>query len=784
MEKSYIAKVAVSAAPYWVDRPFDYSVPENLLEECVPGVRVVVPFGRGNRRSEGFVLRVSPENPKLNIPFPLRFPSSGGVAGAVPAPDGVVNDGEAAGGLARPLKAIEQVLDRVPVAGEEQLKLALWMRERFFCTVYSALKAMLPAGLWFDSRGVRRVGDKTVKMIELSVSAEEALALAEQKRKSAPMMAELLRVLCSAGRISVPELRYFTGAGAQSVNTLVKNGLAAVDEKEVYRRPVVSVGGAPLPELTPAQARVFDGLTALADGRQAKAALLLGVTGSGKTTVYLHLIDRLCKAGKSAILLVPEIALTPQMIETFSAHFGDGVAVLHSSLAVGERLDEWKRIKSGAARVVVGTRSAVFAPVADLGAIIIDEEQEDTYRSENDPRYHARDVAKFRCARGSALLLLGSATPSVESRYAAESGKYAFFTLPARFNGQALPAVEIVDMKRELRAENKGSVSGILREELQKNLDNGEQSILFINRRGASKLVTCIDCGYTYRCPRCSVNLTYHSVNRRLLCHYCGFSRAPDRVCPECGGSLSFVGDGTQRVVEELSGLFPGVPVLRMDTDTVAPAGSHNALLSKFRAESIPILVGTQMVTKGLNFENVTLVGVLNADQSLYAGNYRSAERTFSLITQVVGRSGRGERLGRAVIQTFTPQNQVILQAAVQDYESFYAAEIALRKLQSSPPFFELYAVNASGPDEHVVLKCCHAAKQLLERALSGGEAAVLGPAPLAVVKVSDRYRYRVMISSKNGRRVREALPGAVEQLNTDKAFRGVSVYAEKDPGE
>jgi primosomal protein N' (replication factor Y) len=480
---------------------------------------------------------------------------------------------------------------------------------------------------------------------------------------------------------------------------------------------------------------------------------------------------------------VPEIALTPQMLHTFSSHFGDEVAVLHSSLSVGERYDEWRRVRAGKARLVIGTRSAVFAPCRDLGLIIIDEEQEETYKSENSPRYNARDIAKFRCARANCLLLLGSATPDIVSRYAAETGRYSYFRLENRFNEQELPAVRIVDMKQELRRGNGGSISAALRDELAANIERGEQSILFINRRGAHKLVSCGSCGYTYRCPRCSVSLTYHSARNRLICHYCGYSRRVDDSCPECGGILKYIGVGTQMVETELHELFPQIEVMRMDTDTVTPAGSHDALFTRFREENIPVMVGTQMVTKGLNFENVTLVGVISADQSLYAGDYRAGERTFSLITQVVGRSGRGEKPGRAVIQTYTPDNETIRQAARQDYDAFYASELELRRLQNAPPFRDILTLTASGADERMVLQACRFARDRLTGLLDARDGAVLlGPTPMAVVRVNNRYRYRVIVNGKNNAALRAALSQTVCECNTDKRFRGVSVFADNDP--
>lgn len=745
-----IAKIAVSAAPYWIDKPYDYLIPEELQETALPGVRVLVPFSRGNRQSEGVILSVS----------------------------------ESSSYGSEKLKPLLRVLDESPVLSEQQIRLALFMRDRFFCTVYDAVKAILPAGLWFDQQGQRRAKDKMLPMIRLAVSAEEASELMETKCRRAPQQSRILELLCSFEALPLHDVLSHADASRQSVKALEKQGLVELYEREVFRRPeIFDDDRQPLPVLNEAQERVFDGLKTLADSGKAAAALLFGVTGSGKTSVYIHLIERQLKQGKSAILLVPEIALTPQMLQTFSSYFGNEIAVLHSSLSVGERYDEWKRIRFGKARLVIGTRSAVFAPVSDLGLLIIDEEQEESYKSENSPRYNTRDVAKYRCARSNCLLLLGSATPDISSRYYAETGRYSFFSLPERYNDMSLPEVEIVDMKRELRRGNTGDISQTLRDELAETMARGEQSILFINRRGAHKLISCGSCGFTYKCPRCSVSLTYHSSNRRLICHYCGYSRRVDPLCPECGGELKYVGSGTQYVVEQLNELFPGTEIIRVDTDTVAPLGSHKELFDRFRNEKVPIMVGTQMVTKGLNFENVTLVGVLSADQSLYAGDYRAGERTFSLITQVVGRSGRGSKPGRAVIQTYTPDNQTIRLAAAQDYEAFYRSEMELRRLQNAPPVCDLISVTASGMTEEQVLRTAHYAADWMRAATAGQSGvSIMGPAPLPVVKMNNRYRYRVHIACSASSAMRQLVSRLVTECSTDRRFKGVSVFADNDP--
>lgn len=745
-----IAKIAVSAAPYWIDKPYDYLIPENLCDTARPGMRVMVPFSRGNRLCEGVILAVS----------------------------------EQSGLEPEKLKAVQKLLDDAPILTETQIRLAVFMRERFFCTLYEAVKAILPAGLWFDQHGKRRVNDKTVSMLRLAVSAEEASAALEIKRRRAAQQAHILELLCSFEALPLHDVMLHTGAGRQSFKALENQGLIESYEREVFRRPEVYTDDLqPLPVLNTAQSTVFNGLSELSQSGKASAALLFGVTGSGKTSVYIHLIRQQLDRGKSAILLVPEIALTPQMLQTFSSYFGNEIAVLHSSLSVGERYDEWKRIRSGQAHLVIGTRSAVFAPTPDLGLLIIDEEQEESYKSENSPRYDARDVAKYLCARAECLLLLASATPDVVSRYHAQQGRYAFFSLPERYNDMALPEVSIVDMKRELRRGNTGDLSSLLCEELQRNMERKEQSILFMNRRGAHKLISCGACGFIYRCPRCSVSLTYHSRNRRLICHYCGYSQRVDAVCPECGGDLKYLGSGTQYVVEQLQELFPGVEALRVDTDSVMPVGSHEPLFDRFREENIPVMVGTQMVTKGLNFENVTLVGVLSADQSLYAGDYRAGERTFSLITQVIGRSGRGSKPGRAVIQTFTPDNPLIRLAAAQDYEAFFEAEIALRRLQNAPPFCELIALTASGPDEQQVLRAAHEIADRLRTATESIPGCrVMGPAPLSVVKLNNRYRYRVNLACRADKTIRAMIAQLLVDFATDKRYKGVSVFADNDP--
>ena len=811
-----IARVAIHEAGYAMDKLYAYAIPASLAGEAAAGKRVSVPFARGNRRREGMVFALEEES---------SYPS---------------------------LKPIDAWLDESPILSPEELRLARWMKARFFCTYYDAVKAMLPAGVWLVGEAVcsllrpgereenyaaageqedlrtlvellyeqggsaswhavrsalgnqaaaaasaleeagiltrvlerkQRASDKVTSTAVLCVSAEEALAAAERKRRSAPQQAELLRLLSGLGECSGKELCYFTGASMQSLKALERAGFIELRPREEFRRPEFHPGQRPdMSELNLCQQEACDALLPLLRREEAAAALLHGVTGSGKTAVYIRLIRETLDRGKQALVLVPEIALTPQLMATFFQHFGDRVAVLHSSLSITQRYDEWKRIRKDAVDVVVGTRSAVFAPLRRLGLLILDEEQEGSYKSENSPRYHARDIAKYRCAEAGALLLMGSATPSVESMYEARRGKYALVRMDSRYNARPLPEVRIVDLKEELKAGNGSPLSRALCEEIGRNLERGEQSILFLNRRGASSLVTCPACGYVYSCPRCSAKLTYHTANLRMMCHYCGYSQPRDRACPACGGTLSFSGLGTQRVEEELRRRFPDTPILRMDTDTVSASRSHEVILREFEEKKVPILVGTQMVAKGLDFGNVTLVGVILADQSLYAGDFRAQERTFNLITQVVGRSGRGDKTGRALIQTYTPRNEVILCAAKQDYDSFYAGEIEARRLLLAPPIRTLYTVTVSGGEEEQALRCAAQLKTALERAGRGlPELRVLGPAPAGILRVNNRFRYRVTVNAAPSGEVRALIAAALRQYGSDKQNRGLTLYGDVD---
>ena len=819
METADMVKVAVSAAPYSIDKPYSYLVPESLAAAAVPGVRVMVPFGRGNKESEGLILaRV--QEPKL--------PGS---------------------------KAIRQILDSEPVLDKAGIDLALWMRGRYFCTVFEAVKTILPAGLWYGLREIwslamepetarsaavgipgawqvldllekqggkadirvlrdalgdgaekplkamkkaeiltcetdakRKIADKSHRMVELAVNTEDAYALTEPKRRSAPARYEVVNFLATAGRTPAAEVSYYTGASARTLKAMEKAGLIAFSEEEELRVPSLDdVEPGPEIVLNEEQQRAFEEILGRVQAAKPSVTLLHGVTGSGKTQVYLRLVQETLALGKTAMVLVPEIVLTPQMMRKFSSYFSSRVAMLHSSLKMTERYDQWKRIRRGEVDVVLGTRSALFAPLKNLGLIIMDEEQEGSYQSENVPRYDAREVAKYLCVREKAALVFGSATPTVETAWAAEQGSYQKALLRRRYNENALPEVLIADLRQEILNGNPGLISTPLRQELEKNLAAGEQSILFLNRRGSSRMLLCGECGYVPQCPRCSTAMTYHSANGRLMCHYCGHSEPAADTCPECGGWMKHVGAGTQKVEEELREVFPEAGILRMDADTTA--GGHEEILQTFERERVPILLGTQMVAKGLDFENVTLVGVLSADISLYVDNYRAAERTFSLLTQVVGRAGRGGKTGRAVIQTYTPGNDVIRCAARQDYDAFYESEIRMRRLRRYPPFADLFTVTVSGTEEGRVLRAAVSVRETLRQLcrrpeLAAGEPEVLGPAPAPVVKVNNRFRYRCTLVGKNDKATREMLAWLQKDFAKDNANRGMNLFVDHNAAD
>lgn len=809
-----VCGVAVSAATYAIDKLYDYSIPEPLIPAVKVGCRVLVPFGRGNKKVEGMVLVLRPEAYS-----------------------------------AQRLKPVTEVLDEEPVLDATQIKLGIWLREHLYCTFFDCLRLMLPSGLWFQRKetytlvqqpvlplaqplqeimdlfsesvpertveeirrftngrctGVmlsqleaegyltyhsnikQKTLDKTERILSLAIDPAEAMQKVSRARTPAQM--DVVSLLSDGCSMSQKEVLYMTGISESALRGMVRKGILEQSSIETLRVPDYSmIEQIPAPVLSNEQEQAYQGIRRLLDSGKPEATLLFGVTGSGKTQIYLKLIDDVLAQGRSAIMLVPEIGLTPQFIRLFVGRFGDTVSVLHSALSAGERYDSWKKIRSGRARVVIGTRSAVFAPVRDLGLIVLDEEQDSAYKSEQSPRYHARDVAKRRVQQENAALVLGSATPSIESYYGAQQGRYPMFTLRERYQGAALPQVTIADIRGESRAGWTYTIGQTLYEALQENLERGEQSILFLNRRGNSRVIGCSMCGWVPECPSCSTTLTYHSVSGRAMCHFCGASIEISGLCPVCYSPHLFTEcPGTQKVEEELHTILPKARVLRMDADTTSKKGSHHHLLEIFAKGRADILLGTQMVAKGLDFDHVTLVGVLDADQSLFAQDYRAKERTFALITQVVGRAGRRGKQGRAIIQTYNPDHPVLLCAARQDYEQFYADEIESRQALLMPPVEQMLMLTGTGENESDVLAALLRLKQrilsLMEGQFSDFHYPVLGPSPASVVRVMGRYRYHLILRCPDNKRRRQLISGVLIEFSKDNKNRGVSLFADLNP--
>lgn len=710
------AGVIINRLALNIDKIFHYRIPSQLLGKIHIGSHVTVPFGSGNTPIDGFVLSLSDHS---------DF-------------DGAI-------------KEILAVEDSEPMFDHEMLEVCLFLKQKYFCSYISAVKTILPPG----SGRKHKVADKIVRGSVLNVPYDEAFDALEKLRDKAPKQSKILELLIQNDFVADSDILFLTGASYSAIKALKGKGLARSEEIEVLRLPVDygSIPRTAAPALTHEQSDAVNCICASVSACQNQTFLLHGITGSGKTEVFLCCIEKALAMGKTAIVLVPEISLTPQMVTRFAARFGKQIAVLHSALSMGERADEYKRIKSGEARVVVGARSAIFAPLKNIGVIVIDEEHETSYKSENAPTYHAREVADFRAKQHGAVLVLSSATPSIESFYRAQHGIYKLLSLTHRPNEQVLPAVTVCDMREEIKSGNRSCLSLALQREIRKNKTDGQQTILFLNRRGFSTFVSCRSCGFVIKCKNCDVSLTYHKAKNALNCHYCGYTIRKPEVCPQCGSSyIKEFGTGTQKVEEELHELFPDLSVLRMDVDTTSIKSSHRAILEKFDKEKIDILLGTQMVAKGLDFPNVTLVGVLAADQSLFVDDFRANERTFDLITQVCGRAGRGEKKGRAVIQTYMPENSVICQAQAQDYTAFYDDEIRLRQQLSYPPFCDIISVLLTSP----VYNGLSAYAKKLAKAIFivmqkdyGSHFEILGPSDSSVMKINGRFRQRIWIKCR-----------------------------------
>ena len=780
-----VAKVVLDGAAGSYDKLYSYLIPENLLNEAKCGCRVTVPFGRTNIKKQGMIMEISDEMPDSK------------------------------------LKSILGVTDITPILSDEMLKMCVWMKERIFCTYYDAIHSMIPLGLSYrlsefyfvndefvtDSLLTEREGEVFAylkengetplkKLEDIFESSEEILSSLLKKeaviKNSTPVrrmgdlksrwvklandalpknvkltkrQSEIIEIVTQAGAVSIKELQYFTGVTVSVINALEKKGVFEIFEKEEFRinRNLKEIKNNKEIVLTDEQQVAFNGLLSEMLDEKPHVSLLYGVTGSGKTQVFLKLTDIISSMGKGVIIMVPEIALTPQIINLFSERYGDKIAVFHSAMSIGQRMDEYKRIMQGKALIAIGTRSAIFAPFEDLGLVIIDEEQEHTYKSEKSPRFHSRDLAKFRVNYHNALLCLASATPSLESYSLAKSGKYGLYTLNNRYGDAVLPNVSIIDMRKEILAGNTSNISTALAENIQEQLDAKKQIILLLNRRGKNTYVACPSCGWVASCPNCSISLTYHSANKRLMCHYCGYSESAVNVCPECKCEhIKYMGAGTQKLEEELALLFPSAKILRLDADSTTSRDSYSVNLNAFANGEYDIMIGTQMVAKGLDFPNVNLVGVIGADRALFSDDYRGFERVFSLLTQVIGRAGRSGGNGKAIVQTVDPENNVIELAKMQDYNAFYEQEIKMRRVMVYPPYCDICVVASQSQNSYLAKKTIDELYSSLKAELENGykdvPAMILGPSASSVPKINNKYRYRFVIKCKNSKRLRDLI--------------------------
>ena len=803
-----VAKVIVDVPSMQTDQPFTYLVPENLNEQLAVGMRVEVPFGNGNRHVQGFVLAIEP------------------MAATVLDETNVQ------------LKELVAVLDLKPVLNTEMLALADYMKEKTFAFKITCLQTMLPSVMRADyqkyiyltdelseelqdqlfygleeiswdqaqERGILpqlmalRKQQKVdiryevttrnkVKMVRFIQAAKEFEQLEEIRlglRKGAKKKEQLLYYLQRLGTEKVTAVKEMKELGFSTalLNEAAKNGWLTFIEKEAYRDPFANqtFEKTTALSLNAEQQVAVETILQSVQEQQSQTYLLEGITGSGKTEVYLQVIAEVLNQGKTAIMLVPEISLTPQMVQRFKSRFGEHVAVMHSGLSQGEKYDEWRKIERGEAEVVVGARSAIFAPIENIGVIIIDEEHEASYKQEETPRYHARDLAIWRSEYHHCPVVLGSATPSLESRARAQKNVYQRLRLTQRANQAAtLPTIDVVDMRQEVENGNVSSFSMSLQEKLQERLEKNEQSVLLLNRRGYSSFVMCRDCGYVLPCPNCDISLTLHMDSKTMKCHYCGHEERIPYRCPNCGqDKIRYYGTGTQKVEEELQTLLPDSRILRMDVDTTRRKGAHEKILRTFGEGQADILLGTQMIAKGLDFPNVTLVGVLNADTALNLPDFRSSERTFQLLTQVSGRAGRAEKPGEVIIQSFNPEHYAIQLAKAQDYEDFYTKEMYIRHRGDYPPYYFTVQITASHPEENEAAKQMFQIARKLKQGLSP-QAILLGPTPNAIMRVNNRYFYQVIIKYKQ----EPMLQPLLKEILTDTqraTARGLKLSIDAEP--
>ena len=729
-----VAEVIINRGAKKLNRTFDYNIPKELEELILVGSKVLVPFGNGGKLTEAFVVGL-----KETSAFEVKD-----------------------------IAKLEENLSN------KQIALAKWMAKRYFCNVSDCIKLMLTPGTRNKNKE-KRIQDKTINCVYLKKDREEIEFEIEIGKLKSEKQKRVLSFIKDNEGATVPEIEMFTDCARGIVNTLIKNGYLEIVEKKVERNPLLGrdCERTDKLKLTEEQEIAYKSVEETINKGEYKQFLLYGVTGSGKTEVYLQLIEKVLEIGKNAIVLVPEISLTPQMLDRFISRFGkEEIAILHSKLSIGERHDEWERIREKKARIVIGARSAIFAPIENIGIIIIDEEHDSSYKSETNPRYNAKEIAKVLAKENQAPLVLGSATPDMITFYNATNEdvfgntKIQLLTLTKRANQSSLPKVEIIDLKQELANGNRSMLSMELYNSIEENLKQKRQTILFLNRRGYSTFIMCRNCGYTVKCSNCNISMTYHSYEKKLKCHYCGHEENLVTICPEChSDKIRYFGTGTQKLEQEIHKQFPEASTIRMDIDTVTKKNSHEVILNTFKNENIDILIGTQMVVKGHHFPNVTLVGVIAADSSLNIDDYRANERTFQILTQVAGRAGRENLPGKVVIQTYNPDNFSIICAQKQNYDLFYETEIALREQLKYPPFCDIILIGLNSYHEVEIQNVSNKIYQYLEQRLSKEEFKVLRPMPCPIDKIQNRYRWRIIIKGKMTQEANEILNACLKEI-------------------
>ena len=744
-----IAEVIINSNVKNLNKTFDYLVPMEMEDKISIGSRVLVQFGNKKALEEGFVVSFKDKS---------EFEAK--------------------------LKEISKVEDKLYLS-KENIELAKWMANRYFCNVSDCIKLMLPPGKTTKQQD-KRINDKTQNFVYLAKEIDEINEDIESKKiksdKQIRALKFLINNISTNTEISSVDLQLFADVSLAILKTLEKNGYIEIVEKEVERNPFLHkvVQKTTNLELTEEQQDAFEKVNASLQIGEYDEFLLFGITGSGKTEIYIRLIEEALKLGKSSIMLVPEISLTPQTVDRFLGRFGEEkIAVLHSKLSLGERYDQWKKIERGDAKIIIGARSAIFAPAKDLGLIIIDEEHDDSYKSETNPRYNAKEIASYIGNNKNIPVLLGSATPDMSTYYKAQKGEIQFLELTKRANNSSLPDVEIIDLRKELATGNKTMISTKLHSLIEENLENKKQTILFLNRRGFSTFIMCRDCGYTAKCKNCDITLTYHLKENKLKCHYCGYETNALTVCPECKSkNIRYFGTGTQRLEEQIREMFPQASVIRMDIDTVTKKNSHEDILNKFKNDGIDILIGTQMVVKGHHFPNVTLVGVIAADSSLNIDDYRAHERTFQILTQVAGRAGRGKDKGKVIIQTYNPDSFCIQYSQKQDYKLFYDTEINIRKQLRYPPFCDIILIGISSTNYKEIEKNAKIIYEDIKQKIKTKKLQIIlyKPVPAPIDKIKNRFRWRIIIKCKIDEKLIDEISDTIEKVSNTRGNTRVIV--------